>query len=57
MKKNRENIPEREQIVQGLEPRGSTVDLRSYSEFSVAGVCNECARSQERALHFCRSSR
>lgn len=39
--KNRENIPEREQNVQGLEPRKNIMHSRSYIQFHVARVENE----------------
>ena len=47
MKKNWENIPERGQDVQGLQPRGSPVYLRRYGRSSVARVHDEMGLEQE----------
>lgn len=43
--KNRENIPEREQNVQGLEPRKNIIYSRSCIQFHVAGMSLESRES------------
>lgn len=49
--KNRENIPEREQNVQGLEPRENILYSRSYIQFHVAGVEHEMNFGTKREHH------
>lgn len=51
--KNRENIPEREQNVQGLEPRKNIIYSRSYIQFHVARVENEMSLESRESIVLC----
>lgn len=48
--KTRENIPEREQNVQGLEPRKNITYSRSYVQFHVARVENEMSLESRESI-------